>query len=381
MDHAPRLGTGGRPLRLAYLGDPNSVHTRRWIGYFASHGHEVHLLVGSHDTVAEGLPAAVTVHRFRREGRPRLPVLASLDVRRRLRGLLTEIDADVLHAHFLSRYGWLGRVAGWHPYVVTLWGSDILITPWRSWRARIKGRLALVGADRITVASGHIGDAAMRLGARPERIVRIHFGVDTDRFNPTRADPSVRVRLGLSGRIVFSPRALAPLYRHELVLEAVAPMAEDVKVLVGRRRADAAYLDRLRARARELGMTDRFVVLDDIADEDLPALFAVADVVVSVPESDGLPLTVLEAMASAAPVVVSDLPGPRDPLLAHPRLIVPGGDAGALTTALDWVLGLAPAERDALGQALRAAVTGEYEYVRNMQAMEQVYRALVPDLV
>jgi glycosyltransferase involved in cell wall biosynthesis len=128
-------------------------------------------------------------------------------------------------------------------------------------------------------------------------------------------------------------------------------------------------------------MTDRFVVLDDIADEDLPALFAVADVVVSVPESDGLPLTVLEAMASAAPVVVSDLPGPRDPLLAHPRLIVPGGDAGALTTALDWVLGLAPAERDALGQALRAAVTGEYEYVRNMQAMEQVYRALVPDLV
>jgi hypothetical protein len=45
------------------------------------------------------------------------------------------------------------------------------------------------------------------------------------------------------------------------------------------------------------------------------------------------------------------------------------------------VLGLAPAERDALGQALRAAVTGEYEYVRNMQAMEQVYRALVSDLV
>jgi glycosyltransferase involved in cell wall biosynthesis len=84
-------------------------------------------------------------------------------------------------------------------------------------------------------------------------------------------------------------------------------------------------------------------------------------------------------MASGAPVVVSDLPGPRDPLLEHPQLIVPGGDAHALTYALEWVLGLAPAEREVLVRALRAGVTDEYEYVHNMLAMEQVYRELAVD--
>ena len=47
-------GTG--PLRLAFLGDGNSVHLREWLGYFASRGHEVTLLVPEAREVDEGLP-------------------------------------------------------------------------------------------------------------------------------------------------------------------------------------------------------------------------------------------------------------------------------------------------------------------------------------
>jgi hypothetical protein len=98
------------PLRLAYLADPNSVHTRRWIGFFATRGHEVHLLVGTDDEVRPGLHDRVQVHRYRRFGRRRLPFISSLQGRRSLRGLLAKLGPDVLHAHFVSRYGWQAPV-------------------------------------------------------------------------------------------------------------------------------------------------------------------------------------------------------------------------------------------------------------------------------
>ena len=49
------------PLRLAYLADPNSVHTQRWIGFFAARGHEVHLLIGTSDDVTASLNFASSV--------------------------------------------------------------------------------------------------------------------------------------------------------------------------------------------------------------------------------------------------------------------------------------------------------------------------------
>src|SRR4029077_20756029 len=52
------------PMRLAYLGDPNELHTRRWLAFFAERGHAVHLLV-RHDTVLESpLPPGIVLERM-----------------------------------------------------------------------------------------------------------------------------------------------------------------------------------------------------------------------------------------------------------------------------------------------------------------------------
>ena len=52
------------PMRLAYLGDPNEVHTRRWLTFFVERGHVVHLLV-RHDTVLESpLPPGIVLERM-----------------------------------------------------------------------------------------------------------------------------------------------------------------------------------------------------------------------------------------------------------------------------------------------------------------------------
>ena len=378
MDREQQVGADRRPLRLAFLADPTSIHTRRWLTFFAQRGHDVHLLVADEQEIDPDLAAVITAHRYGRLGRRLVPMLSAVRVRSGLRRLLAQIQPDILHAHYLSRYGWLARLSGFHPYVVTLWGSDVLIAPWQSRRSMWFSRSALRHADLLTVSAEHLGAAAVSLGAPPYRLRTIQFGVDTERFAPRPTDPHLQAHLGLDGRrIVFSPRTLRPLYQHETVVRAAARLPDDVVLLSGARRSDPAHLAALRGLADELGLGDRFVVVPDFTDEEIPALFALADVVVSVPSSDGLPQTVLEAMASGAPVVASDLPGPRACLEGHPELIVPVGDDGALLRAIKGVLDLSPEARRGLGAALRARIEDRFEYRSNMLAMERAYHELL----
>jgi len=367
-----------RPMRIAYLADPNSVHTRRWIGFFAERGHDVHLLVGIDDDVRPGLDARVRLHRYRRFGARRVPFLSSLQGRRALRSLLAEIRPDVLHAHYLSRFGWQARLSGFHPYVVTTWGSDLFVTLTRSRRARLWGRATLRAADMVTVVSRQMHEAVLAAGARPERVERVQFGVDTRRFSPapeSTAEPGGGAVP--TGRFVFSPRTIRPLYRHETVIEALATLPSDVRVVMTGRGADPAYRQQLEARAASAGVAERILVEAEIDDDRMLALYRACVTVVSVPESDGLPVTLLEAMACGAPPVVSDLPAAREMLEGvAPQLIAPVGDAAAVAASLGAVLGMSSEDRRTLGDTLRARVVDEADQQTNMLRMESLYRRL-----
>ena len=367
-----------RPLRLAFLADPNSVHTRRWIGFFAERGHDVHLLIGEGNRLQPDLNGKVAVHRYRRFGAWRLPLVSSLQGGTALRRLLARIHPDVLHAHYLSGYGWQARLSGFHPYVVTIWGSDVFETPDRSIRERWWARQTLGSADLVTVMTSDMRATATALGARRDRVVKVQFGLDTDRFAPGPADLVLANRLGVAHRrIIFSPRAIQPLYRHEIVARAMAQLGNDVVVVMSARNADLAYLSRLRRLVKDLGVIDRVMILDEISDADMVGLYRLADAVVSVPNSDGLPLSVLEAMACGRPIVASDLPGLREVLDGGmDDYLVPAGDTAALNAALRRALALPVDQRETMGRHLRRLAMDFADYRTNMLLMEDHYRRL-----
>jgi glycosyltransferase involved in cell wall biosynthesis len=366
-------------LTLAYLADPNSVHTRRWIGFFAERGHEVHLLVAADEEIHAGLPERVAVHRYRQFAPRRLPFVSSLQGRGPLRALLRATRPDVLHAHRLTRHGWQARLSGFHPYVVSPWGSDLYITPRESIRARAWARLTLAGADLVTVNSRHMGRAAIAAGARSDRVKLVRYGVDLARFAPGRADPELRARLGLppGRRLVFSPRAMQPLYRHDLAVSALTHLPDDVTLVMSGRNAAPGYAAALSEDIARRNLTERVRILPDIDEDDMIGLFRDATVVLSIPDSDAVPRTVLEAMACEQLVVTTDHPGIRELLEpVAPHLLVPAGDATAVTEALNAVLSLPAASRREMARRLRPVIAAHAEQVANMERMEAHYRLL-----
>lgn len=369
------------PLRIAYLADPNEILARNWMAFFAELGHEVSVIVRHERTISSGLDPRISVQRMqpyagRFKGR-----VAFFDARRAIRTALRRIKPDVLHVHDLtSGFGWTARISGFHPYAVTTWGSDVYLGIPGSRTSRLVGRLALAGADLVTMETRDVMRAAIALGARPERCRIIQFGVDTSSFLPGPADPALRARLGLDGRrVLFSPRQIAPNYDHLSILRAVARLPADVAVLMSTRNAIPDELRRVEALAQELQIEDRIKVVPSIVHEEMAAFHRLADVVVSVPRSDSISVTVLEAMACGRPIVASDLASPREWLAeVWPELMVPAGDADALGRALTAALGLPPAElaeRAALG---RRIVAERGERRTNLLEMAELYRSLVP---
>lgn len=362
-----------RPLRLAFIADPNSIHTRRWLGWFVRHGHEVHLVDPFDMTIDPGFDGGIEVHGVTLPSGP--PVAGLLRRRRALRRALDRIGPDILHAHFVRRFGWQAALSGVRPLVVSPWGSDLLRVRRRSVRTRWWNRFALRSADLVTVSSEGMRAAAIRSGARPDRVELVHHGVDTSRFAPSGAPRNE------PGRIL-SIRAVAPLYHHETVVEAVARLAAEGlrPELVMTRMGDAEQLRRLESLARERGVHDQLRIVDRVEHDALPELYRSADLLVSIPETDSFPVTLLEAMACGLPAVVSDLPavapvyGPIDPLAR--ALIVPVADADATAGAIRRALEMPDAERARLADRLRAFVVETADYDTHMQRMEGLYRRL-----
>src|SRR5215469_16052025 len=164
-------------MKLCFLANPASSHTQKWVNHFSSRGDEVHLICFE-DSL--GITPKATVHRLRPKWRSLRYVAAVSKVKQ----ILDSIQPDLLHAHYAAGYGTLGRLTGFHPYVVSIWGSDVFEVPERSQLHRfvIKGNLA--SADHVCSTSHFMAKHTSQYYTGPITITP--FGVDCDRFRPLR---------------------------------------------------------------------------------------------------------------------------------------------------------------------------------------------------
>ena len=164
---------------------------------------------------------------------------------------------------------------------------------------------------------------------------------------------------------------LTPWKGHRVLLEAAARLpAVRVELAGGQFPGDEAYVAELRARARAADLAGRVRFLGAV---DALATMAGWDVFVSASTSpEAGPLGVLEAMSLGLPVVVSDLGGAPE-YVGDGGVAVPAGDAAALASAIDRLLGDATARRH-LGERARARVAAHYDA---SSTRERLYEAVM----
>jgi glycosyltransferase involved in cell wall biosynthesis len=378
-----------RRLRIAVLGDLDGVHTRSWLSWLVAGGQDVHAV--SYYAPREPIEGA-TVHALR--GRApagaggtaasvagRLPRgLARLAhgarfMRAGLRSKLRAIAPDVVHAHFVVEHGFYGALAGVHPFVITAWGSDVLVEPDRDPLSGWIARWTLRRADAVTSNNGYMADRIVALGAPRAKVHLVTLGAD--RFFIERAADSVNARPPAAprGPVVLSTRAHEALYNIEEIIEAQA--------LVQRQHADArlviahsgALSDELRRHAARASVSAEFTGTVDRT--RLRELMSGAEVFVSVPSSDATSVALLQAMAAGCFPVVSDLPALQEWIDDGVNgFLVPLHRPDALAARISEALDRADLRRDAADMNRRRVEQRGLNETQ-MEKMEAIFRGLV----
>ena len=370
-------------MRLCYIANPYSIHTQRWLRYFVGRGHEVYLIGVSptRGSLPSGaIPSSVVFY----------DLMAQINVRKlrylawglAARRIVHKVQPDVLHAHQIAGDGWVGAVAGYHPLVVTAWGSDLLVGPARSWVHRQLARWVLRQADYVTCVSESLARAARALGADPARLEVASWGIDTTVFHPASANTALRQQLDLGpGPVVLSIRALRSLYNPLDIAQAipcVLAQVPEAQFVIRTYSYDPDLLAQFQATVREHDAVEAVHYVGDLPDDHAVAeLYRIADVAVSVPLSDGTPLSVLEAMACGASVVVSDLPSLREWITGGENgLLVPVQDAGALAEAIIQLL-RDPQQRAEFRRRNLGLIRERANHQVEMEKMETLYYTLL----
>jgi len=352
-------------MRIAVLGNADALHTRRWAGILASRGHDVRVFSLERppaDAPAGGAPITVIA------GLPLPRVLRYPLAGRAFARALEAFDPDLVEAHYVPNYGFLGALVGRRPLVVQCWGSDLLVSAARSPLHAVRVRYALERADLVVADARVLGEAARAFGAPSERIAVVPWGADLTRF---------RLASFITASHVVSLRQLEPLYDVATLVEALPAVRARIPALTATIAGDGPERAQLEGRVRALGLSECVTFVGRVPHDRLAALLGAAAVYVSTSRSDSTSISLLEAMASGAVPVVSDIPGNREWLEeGRGGRFFPVGDATALATALVSTL-----EDEAFRQSARTRnrdkVETDGDWAANVARIEARYVALL----
>lgn len=284
-------------MKILYFSSQYGPHDHRFLSAITEAGHKAFFL---------------RLHAKRTKEKRALPAGVKV-VTGTIKQAIAKVNPDLVHAGPLTTGAYLAASAGFHPLVQMSWGSDILQDARRSTSARRRVRTALRSADVLIADCAAVGAAAVRLGFPRKKIVTFPWGVDLGRFNPRGGDGGLRKRLGWQKSFVLlHVRSWEPLYGAETVLRAFLRAAANEPRLRLLMPGSGSQAARLRSIVKRSGLKDRVYFPGPIAQQDLPHYYRAADLYVSASKSDGSSVSLMEALASGLPALVSDIPGNRE---------------------------------------------------------------------
>lgn len=351
-------------MRILLVADAASIHTRRWLEYFHTRGDEVHV-ASFRDFDIPG----VTVHRLRTFGLGKLGYFYALLA---LPRIFDRVQPDLVHAHYLTSYGFLAAFAGLRPLVVTAWGSDALIAPRQSWLLRYFASYAVRHAAVVTTLSDHMNPFVAELGVPLDRITATPFGVDTDFFRPNSAPPATQEPLKL-----ICTRNFDVVYDVGTLIRALAMVFSSGRGLQVNLVGDGPMRQELVDLARQLGIDSNIRFYGHIEHISLAGLLAAADIFVTPALSDGNNVSLNEAMACGCFPIATDIPA-NSQWIRHEKngFLYPPGDVDRLAQAIEAALD---------SSALRSSARVENRQIAETQVdwricakrMEAIYQGIV----
>lgn len=285
-------------MRICLFADGESIHTQRWCLHFHALGHEVHLISFKNVQIPHIQVHTVdsgTIHQVGGNWK----VLFQYH---KIKRILKAISPDIFHALYATSYGITGALCGFHPYVITALGSDILISPKQSRIYRILLRYAFSKADWITVMADHMKTETLRLGVSESKITTLPFGVDPAIFFPANVEKTTE------NFVVLSTRNFELVYNIPHLIKAVANAKKRIPTIQLKLIGAGSLKSEYEVLIRDLKLEENVVFLGKLPQTEIASQMNQSDVFVTVSLSDGNNISLNEAMACQTFAIATKIP-------------------------------------------------------------------------
>lgn len=363
-------------MKVALLSGASSVHTIRWANGLADAGLEVHVI--SQQPQLEPMDARVQVHILPFSG-----VLGYFTMVPAVKNLLKRIKPDIVNAHYASGYGTTARLVGYHPWLLSVWGSDIYDFPYKSPLHKYLVNKNLLAANSVASTSICMAEQTRSIAPKLSHIAITPFGVDTVYYDSlttslANRDANLPITIG-------TVKTLAPLYgidilikAFEILLKNLSQTHPEIEKSLRLRLVGTGHQElELKALTQQLGISKRIDFVGRVDSSQVPVELEKLDIYVALSRQESFGVAIIEAGAAGRPVVVSNAGGlPEVVLDGRTGIVVPKENPQAAADAISKLV-LDRDLRIQMGEAGKQHVVDTYDWSACINTMTNLYEKII----
>ena len=278
-----------RKLNIAFISSGTFAHIIPYLSFFKSRGHIVHWITYTKPNANYG----VIVHDVSSNVNPsgkRIKKWKYILSVPKVKKILRNIKPDILHGHYATSAGFICRLSGFEPYIITVHGSDLMGSI-KSFVGRSLLRFALKRAAMVNTVSQQLAYYLEKIGI-PENKIRIFtFGIDTKLFHFKKKQSTI---LPIS---VLCTRTLAEIYDPFTIINACEILKKKNIPFKLTFAAGGKLEQKINKIINEKSLQNHIFLLGGYDNNKLQDIFLNHHIYISASHRDGTSISLLEAMA------------------------------------------------------------------------------------
>lgn len=365
--------------KICYLADASNPHVKKWCRFFLDKGYEIEVI-----SLNGGEIDGVKVHNFQTDvnklrNKSFMKKFGYLEHLSAIKRLVRDINPDFLHAQYASSYGFIGSLIGYHPYVLSVWGTDIYDFPKSGFIQKNIIKYNFKKADYIFSNSV---DMAREANLYTDKKVYItYFGVDMEKFSP---DKSFHDDSYFTFGIV---KSLEKKYGIKYLIEAYAMLYKKysgeykgrrLRLLIG---GNGQEKDSLIHQSERSGVGESISFLGRVKPDLLKSTYNSFDVAVFPSLREGFGVSAIEAQSCEVPVIITRVGGhPESVDEGKTGVIVESKSSEELFNAMEKLM-LDEELRTEMGKSARSFVEKNYKFENNFEDISNIYNKILSNPV
>ena len=363
-------------MKVCILGDAGSIHTQRWAMGLKAKGLDI-IVISYKNKEIPGVPVYLLKSPRVNKISPVSPLWSRFHYffgLKQTKDIINEFKPDILHAHWATSYGLLGARTNFHPFILSVWGSDVFEFPNISYFHKKLFQFNLKKADKL-LSTSHI--MAREIKKYTEKSIEVTpFGVNIEKFKPKK----IKNLFSDDNIVIGTVKTLEHKYGIEYLIRAFKILVNNhadlpLKLLIV---GSGSLINNLKSLVSMLHLEDKTIFTGSVEYDKVPDYHNMlsVSVSVSVSNSESFGVAIVEASACGKAVVVSDVGGlPEVVENTVSGFVVPPRNPEATAKAIEKLI-LDRDLREKMGGEGRKRVERLYDWANNVNQMIKIYEKL-----